>query len=522
LRYCYLDADGNESPTLRVNPGDLVILKLKNEGSASSSSAKHSGGAEVSGCESPIGQTIEGQTIVKQTMDMQAESTNLYFHGLMIPPTCHADEVIKTNILSQAAPFEYRFRIPLRQPPGLYWYHPHPHGHSEEQVLGGASGALIVEGIENFNFQVAALPERLIVIRDQTRISTKISPVNPIPPSKDLSVNFVPVLYPDYAPAVIRTKPMQRELWRVLNAAADTSIDLRLLMDGKWQSMGLVSVDGVPLGYGGNGKNGQVEWRQDIPIPPGGRAEFLFNSPALGADMRLLTSGIDTAPDREDEPNFAALRSPAPSSAVPPQDVMSIPDDDDYTPPRWIAKIVAATGAAETTSVIPRPSSHLHRQVLPPLTAPHFVPHTVRARKLYFSEKVMDQKNPRTSTIFYITEEGHEPAAFDPSAPPNITVRQGGVEDWVIENRSQEIHTFHIHQTHFLLLERDGNAVDEPYLRDGVAVPYWDGVSKEYPSVKIRIDFRDPEIIGTFPYHCHILQHEDGGMMGTIQVVSAK
>jgi FtsP/CotA-like multicopper oxidase with cupredoxin domain len=72
------------------------------------------------------------------------------------------------------------------------------------------------------------------------------------------------------------------------------------------------------------------------------------------------------------------------------------------------------------------------------------------------------------------------------------------------------------------LLERDGNAVDEPYLRDGVAVPYWDGVSKEYPSVKIRIDFRDPEIIGTFPYHCHILQHEDGGMMGTIQVVSAK
>jgi FtsP/CotA-like multicopper oxidase with cupredoxin domain len=134
----------------------------------------------------------------------------------------------------------------------------------------------------------------------------------------------------------------------------------------------------------------------------------------------------------------------------------------------------------------------------------------------------MDQKNPRTSTIFYITEEGHEPAAFDPSAPPNITVRQGGVEDWVIENRSQEIHTFHIHQTHFLLLERDGNAVDEPYLRDGVAVPYWDGVSKEYPSVKIRIDFRDPEIIGTFPYHCHILQHEDGGMMGTIQVVSAK
>jgi FtsP/CotA-like multicopper oxidase with cupredoxin domain len=36
--------------------------------------------------------------------------------------------------------------------------------------------------------------------------------------------------------------------------------------------------------------------------------------------------------------------------------------------------------------------------------------------------------------------------------------------------------------------------------------------------VKIRMDFRDPNIIGTFLYHCHILEHEDGGMMGSIEV----
>ena len=40
-----------------------------------------------------------------------------------------------------------------------------------------------------------------------------------------------------------------------------------------------------------------------------------------------------------------------------------------------------------------------------------------------------------------------------------------------------------------------------------------------YPSVKVRMDFRDPNIVGTFVYHCHILQHEDGGMMGEIQVL---
>jgi FtsP/CotA-like multicopper oxidase with cupredoxin domain len=97
-------------------------------------------------------------------------------------------------------------------------------------------------------------------------------------------------------------------------------------------------------------------------------------------------------------------------------------------------------------------------------------------------------------------------------------VEQGDVEDWIIENRSQELHDFHIHQVHYLMLEWNGMAVNEPFLRDTVNVPYWDGKSAKYPSVKLRIDFRDPNIIGTFPYHCHLLEHEDGGMMGLVKV----
>lgn len=43
----------------------------------------------------------------------------------------------------------------------------------------------------------------------------------------------------------------------------------------------------------------------------------------------------------------------------------------------------------------------------------------------------------------------------------------------------------------------------------------------EYPSVRLRMDFRDPNIVGTFVYHCHLLEHEDGGMMGRIRVEPA-
>jgi FtsP/CotA-like multicopper oxidase with cupredoxin domain len=104
------------------------------------------------------------------------------------------------------------------------------------------------------------------------------------------------------------------------------------------------------------------------------------------------------------------------------------------------------------------------------------------------------------------------------SAVPDIVAQQGTVEDWIIENRSNELHDFHIHQLHFLLLDYSGIPVHENFLRDTVNVPYFNGHTLAYPSVRLRMDFRDPNLVGTFVYHCHILEHEDKGMMGSIRV----
>jgi hypothetical protein len=69
-----------------------------------------------------------------------------------------------------------------------------------------------------------------------------------------------------------------------------------------------------------------------------------------------------------------------------------------------------------------------------------------------------------------------------------------------------------------MLLEWFGLPVNEPFLRDTINVPFWDGKNPVYPVVKVRVDFRDPNTEGTFVYHCHLLEHEDGGMMGLIRV----
>ena len=105
-------------------------------------------------------------------------------------------------------------------------------------------------------------------------------------------------------------------------------------------------------------------------------------------------------------------------------------------------------------------------------------------------------------------------------APPDLVLHEGVVEEWTVENRSPEDHVFHIHQLHFQVLAVNGAPVSDPALRDTINVPHWSG-SGPYPSVTLRLDFRDPGIVGTFVYHCHILGHEDNGMMATLQLLPA-
>ncbi len=146
-----------------------------------------------------------------------------------------------------------------------------------------------------------------------------------------------------------------------------------------------------------------------------------------------------------------------------------------------------------------------------------------RTRSLYFSERRQHPDDPNSPLDYFITVDGAEPKVFDMNfTEPDITVHQGTVEDWIIENRAEEAHAFHIHQMHFQVMQRDGQPLNEGLLRDTVDLPPWDGKSAAYPSVKLRMDFRNPDIVGTFVYHCHILEHEDGGMMGAVRVLPAR
>ncbi len=520
MRYCYLLGDGSQSPTLHLKPGELLILNLRNALSSTEGTpgpavgATRPGNAVSAGKHNHIAHkraTAASDPCTSATMTLT--STNLHFHGLTLPPVCHQDEVLKTTIQPTDPPFEYRFRIPAGEAPGLYWYHPHIHGFSSQQVAGGASGALIVEGAERANPEIAGLPERVFVIRDQNLLHPDAPPSSSAAavqalidrdgdaantgtgagrPAKDLSVNFVPVPYPDYPPAAITMKPGERQLWRVVNATSVTYLNLAALYKRgakfRPQWIGVVAIDGVPLKA--NGSPGHAtEWRDSIVVSPGGRVEFIMEGPPAGVPALLVTRTVDTGPGGENDPN------------------------------RPLLSIVATPDAPSPHSSLPA-----YAGPLPPPAFPWLGDVTpTRVRHLYFSEDVSNPNDPNSPTSFYLTVDGQTPTTFNPANDTaNIVVKQGEVEDWVIENRSTELHAFHIHQIHFQVVEWLGVTVNEPYLRDTVNVPFYSPTAMQhYPTVRLRMDFRDPHTVGTFVYHCHLLDHEDGGMMGLIRVEPA-
>jgi len=99
-------------------------------------------------------------------------------------------------------------------------------------------------------------------------------------------------------------------------------------------------------------------------------------------------------------------------------------------------------------------------------------------------------------------------AAFDPDVV-NTTVKLGTTEEWILRNTSPDAHPFHIHVEDFQVMSINGDPQPFSY-QDTVNLP-------PRSSVVIRIPFLD--FTGKFVYHCHILAHEDFGMMSVIEVV---
>jgi len=490
--FCFMTPDGLENPTLYISPGDHLKITITNNTTGTTGAM-----------------TINPPNCGASTM--YNSSVNIHYHGTNTSPTCGSDEVIKT-LINPHQTFQYDIAFPSNEPPGLYWYHPHVHGLAENALLGGASGAIVVRGIENVQPKVAGLRSRVLVIRDQ---HTKQFPgvgegtggdPNGVP-FQDLTINNVPLDattdangVTTYTPAILQMDGEDSEFWRVTNSSSDTILDLQVQYDGAPQTLQLVAVDGVSVNSQDGTKPGSTIAITDFRLPPASRMEFIVRPPSPSVKLaQLITLNIPALSNGngagDDDPTRPIFNIQLGDNEA------RVAAASKLTPGDRIGKFTSFTKASQRFAGI--------------RSAP-----IAARRTVFFDESQATQQ-------FFMVVQGQPEKVFDPNAPPAITAKQGTVEEWTVENHALENHEFHFHQVHFLV-ESQNNfkinsfkkapAIDGQFL-DMIEVPAWDGnPSDPFPSVTLLIDFRGPDV-GTFVFHCHILNHEDQGMMNIIQVV---
>src|SRR5258707_3719273 len=196
------------APVVRASPGDVLKITYSNE--------------------LPI-RSVES-CAVNPCMDM----TNLHFQGLTVSPDAPQDDVLGM-LAKPGQVLHYSVKIPSDHPPGLFWYHTHPHGESHRQVLDGMSGAIVIEGMERYVPEVERLRERVLVVRGRSiehdpnadelrkyvQIPSKTCGGEAEAPNEIFTGNGA--LRPQ-----IEIAPKERQFWRVVNASADRYLNLQL------------------------------------------------------------------------------------------------------------------------------------------------------------------------------------------------------------------------------------------------------------------------------------------------------
>jgi suppressor of ftsI len=427
----------NMPPVIRVQPGSVLNVEYENE-------------LAVQSREECVGHPC-------------MQMTNLHFHGLHVSPNAPQDDALDM-IASPGQTLHYSVEVPPQQPPGLYWYHPHPHGESYVQDLDGMSGAIVVEGIERYVPEVLDMRERILVLRDlvlptesaeRKRVMKSVSMQTtqcgtaPEKPERAFTVNGSLRPQIDLAPA-------ERQFWRIVNASPDRYAYLEL----DAASFDVVALDGMPLAY----HDPLIRKRSmsHVLVPPAGRVEAIVTGPPADSHAALRTGCFDTGPDGDSNPAMILA------------DIVSAQPPKLKTRPRLGGAPVYETFPSETLKRLKA-------------SEPQFV--------VNFTE---DKQG------FYINGQ-----KFEMNAGPMLTVNVGSLQHWRVLNPTKEVHPFHIHQVHFLVYAVDNKPVKDPVWVDTVNVSYGS-------SVDLVMDFTDPIIRGMSLFHCHLLSHEDKGMMAKI------
>lgn len=489
-------AEGFPAPTLRVKPGDTIQIRLINR--LPPSPKDHSS---------------------LRFLNYQ-NSTNLHFHGLHVSPkkvTIGGQEVYGDYVVD--APDQgvlpgterlHKLEIPLDHPPGIFWYHPHLHGSSGAQVSSGMFGAIIVEGSANQLFDPQIAAERVIFVHKHN--------LTPAGRTDSLNDSAVPkpsaFLLNGSSQPTIAMRPGEVQIWHFINSS--TFYTFNPFLEGHTMQAFARDGDPIPEGYrpvnaeavnkfiNPNWRNNILNWPGTFASPGSRISVFVKASDAPGE--YLLRSGLSpwtanaNIPIYEEVVARIQVQGEPMQTPIPP--VTSFKLHDDFKP---ISKEEVAASGGQTRNVIlgvfPLNSTKIPAPLPPGEEWALPVGEGGNLSNLVFGTGT---GNSATNTEVFPFQSASG------SAIVSQTVNLNAVEEWTIATLDGFPHPFHMHINDMYVVKINELELPQPYWADTLTIP-------PNGSVTFRVRFKDYD--GAFVWHCHILEHEDLGMMQLVTII---
>ncbi len=440
-----------------------------------------------------------------------SNSTNLHTHGLHVDPFKATDGRDSDNIFLTITPKDqdippgchmtelrdveakFNFQLPADHPSGTFWYHAHKHGSTAQQVANGLVGPLIVPdkpGVMPSYIENA--PEDILLIQMRGIEKDTPDPSNEDNKGKPHLVLVDPsgqgggTLDP-----TITMRPGEVRRWRVINAAprADTFVSLNLagVDGGEALEVYQIAFDGITYDrrIEIDTTNNGAPWENPAALAPGNRTDFMVRVPPDAAAGRLQLVALQL-------PN-AMIEGPQAKASAPPSTEMTldIVIAGDPVDAEWSDDPALPGGG--------------------PLVAPIDPAEVVYDREVEFFLEFKVQP-----TKFMIDRQEFDGSVLQPP------MKLGTAERWTVTNRNTFTHPFHIHVNPFFVTHLYGEELPEGHplrrWQDTMAIPVAAAHGVD-PAGSFTMLSRFVRFTGKYVIHCHILEHEDEGMMKAVEVV---
>ncbi len=403
-----------------------------------------------------LGPTIKvtkGETVNLSLQNNLLEETNIHWHGLIVPENMEGHP---KDVVAPGSSFQYV--LPIQQRAGTYWYHPHVHGTTAQQVFMGLAGMFIVSDEEEASLNLPSGEFEIpLIIQDKHFEGNNLEYS---PDEEEIMTGYLGeqiLVNGFHAPFLNVASGWYR--FRVLNGSTARVYNLSL---SKGIQFHIIGSDGGLLK--------SPETVSSILLSPGERLDILidFSQFSIGSEVFLLSNRFSEF-NIQGRQSFNLMKfkvdraSPA-SFSLPPNLSSIIPINHN---------LAVKTRSFDIAGINDGGGGHGGMER-----------HSINGKS--FQMEQVDE-----------------------------TVQAGSTEIWEFDNETgDEIHPMHIHGVQFQVIHRMGGRNEIIASEKG-----WKDTVLVMPGEKVKVIMTFPKYTGLFVFHCHNLEHEDDGMMLNYRIV---